>query len=164
MSLPHWSTGCVFIPFHIYFILLENTGWLHKHYKYINLSLPRDPAETLGLDLGKAVLSFTWNISNYMIPGIQIVFHTIYIYEQKFNTVQTATANNPLGPAEGRFCMSVCTCILHSPDVQWKYDWHLSVKKGPMCVLTDMQVLGTIFTFSSQRPEHTQNIQQRSPW
>lgn len=27
------------------------------------------------------------------------------------------------------------------------------------CVLTDMHDLGTIFTFSSQKSEHTQNIQ-----
>lgn len=49
-----------------------------------------------------------------MIPGIQIVFHTIYIYEQKFNTVQTATTNNPLGPAEGQFCMSVYVLVFYT--------------------------------------------------
>lgn len=97
--------------------------------------------------LAKNSLSFSWNISNFIIRGIHIIFHTIYIYKQKFNTVQTATANDPLGPAEGQFCMSVWTCILHSPNVQWKYDWHLSVHKWPMFALTVMQVLGTIFFF-----------------
>lgn len=29
----------------------------------------------------------------------------------------------------------------------------------PMCVFIAMQVLGSIFTFSSQKPEHTQDIQ-----
>lgn len=78
-----------------------------------------------------------------MITGIQIVLHTIYIYEQTFNTVQTATANNPLGPAEGQFCMSMCNILqMYSLIGTFLYT----------CVLTDTQVLETIFTFSSQKP------------
>lgn len=53
-----------------------------------------------------------------------------------FNTVQTATANNPLGPAEGHFCMSVLTFILHRQNVQWKYEF--CIQMCVKCVFTDM--------------------------
>ncbi len=89
-----------------------------------------------------------------MILGIQIVFHTIYIYEQKFNTVQTATANNPLGPAEGQFCMSVCTCSLHRMIGTFLY-----TNDQCVCSLT-CKYWEQFFQFSHlKRPEHTQDIQ-----
>lgn len=65
-----------------------------------------------------------------MSPGKPTVFHIIYIYEQKFNTVQTATANYPLRLAEDQFCSSVFSCILHSQHAQGKQEWYSSVYMG----------------------------------
>lgn len=102
-----------------------------------------------------------------MIPGTHTVFHTIYIYEQKFNTVQTVTANNLIGPVEGKFCMSVCTCVLVFYNIQMYNQYmigtsFLYTNEQSMCVFIAMQVLGSTFTFSSKSPS-THKIFNNNP-
>ena len=110
----------------------------------------------------------TWKLLS-MIRGTHTAFNTIYIYEQKFNTVQNVTANNPLGPAEGLSCMSVCTCVLVFYSIQMYNQYMIGIlflytNDQSMCVFIAMQVLGSIlyFLFSKARSHTRYSI--TIPW